>query len=140
MSLFTKWILLAAVAMVPLALLFPGRVPAPEITRHRMAFDRFRILEYAREHGQLPPALDALPRLALKPEADHYLEDGWNRKLIYQPDASGMVTLKSFGKDGVLGGADDAADIVFKFPSRNLDGTWVTADRYDYDSHKPAAP
>jgi hypothetical protein len=112
---------------IVLPLAFPGRVPPTEITRSRMAFDRQRILEYARDHNQLPPDLSALPRLALKPEADHYFEDGWHRRITYEVDPSGMVTLISLGKDGVPGGSGDNADILFSFVSRRSDGSWSEA-------------
>jgi len=102
-----------------------------------MAFDRVRILEYGHVHGQLPPDLAALPRMALKPEADHYLEDAWHRRFIYEVESSGTVTLKSLGKDGVPGGSGDDADIIFNFPSHNADGSWIEANYSTYDSYKP---
>jgi hypothetical protein len=102
-----------------------------------MAFDRFRILEYGRVHGSLPPDLASLPRLDLKPEWDHHLEDGWRRRLIYEVDSSGIVTLKSLGRDGVPGGSGDNADISFRFPSRNADGSRIEADYSTYNSYVP---
>ncbi|HZM02115.1 MAG TPA: type II secretion system protein GspG [Candidatus Saccharimonadales bacterium] len=127
---------LIAVSFV-LPAFFPGTVPRGKITRQRMAFDRVRILEYGRVHGQLPPNLAALPRLGLKPEADHYLEDAWHKRLIYEVESSGTVTLKSLGKDGALGGSDDDADIIFRFPSHNADGSWIEANYSTYDSYEP---
>lgn len=124
-------ILFASTIILPLV--FPGKVPPAELTRERMAFDRLRILEYARAHGQLPPDLAALPRLALKREADHYLEDAWHRRFIYEVDSSGTVMLKSLGKDGVPGGKGDNGDIIVTFPSRRADGSW-SADYDSYDS------
>jgi hypothetical protein len=126
-SSFWGQVILIVVAFL-LPAFFPGTVPPAELTRERMAFDRIRILDYARVHGQLPTDLAALPRLALKPEADHYFEDAWHRRLIYEVDSSGTVTLKSLGKDGVPGGSGDDADIVFKFPSHNADGSWIKAN------------
>ena len=129
-------VLLFASAIV-LPLLFPGRVPPGKLTRQRMAFDRVRILEYGRVHGQFPPDLAALPPLPQKPGTDHHFEDAWGRRLIYEFDSSGTVTLKSLGKDGVPGGTDDDADILFKFPSRNADGSWIEANYLTYDSYVP---
>jgi hypothetical protein len=128
---------LVLASTIVLPLLFPGRVPPGKLTRQRMAYDRVRILDYARTHGQLPPDLVALPLLPQKPGTDHHLEDAWHRSLIYEVGASGMVTLKSLGKDGVPGGSGDNADIVFKFPSHNPDGSWVQADYLTYDSYVP---
>ena len=111
-----------------LPLIFPDRIPPADLTRSRMGFDRVRIFEYAHAHGRLPSDLSALPKLALKPEADHsYFEDAWHRNLIYEVDQSGTVTLKSFGRDGVPGGSGDDADIILKFPSRRKDGSWSEA-------------
>jgi hypothetical protein len=115
---------------------FHGTVPPANVTRQRMAFDRVRILEYVHIHGQLPRDLAALPRLPLRPEADHYLEDAWHRRLIYEVEPSGTVTLKSLGKDGVPAGSGDDADIIFKFPSHNADGSWVEANYSTYDSYE----
>ena len=144
MSIRLRWMLAVAAGVVVIFMflpwVFPGRMPAAEVTRHRMAYDHFRILDYAHEHRELPPTLDALPRLGLKPEADHYFEDGWNRKLIYETDPSGIVTLTSLGEDGVPGGARDAGDIVCRFPTRNADGDWIPAERYEYETYKPSPP
>jgi hypothetical protein len=131
-------LLLAATVVLPL--LFLGQVPPRRLTSERMAFDRFRILDYAHLHGQLPPDLEALPRLELKPEWDHYFEDGWHRKLMYEVDPSGTVTLKSLGKDGLPGGSGENADIVFRFPSRSADGGWIEANYADYLSYQSVKP
>src|SRR5579872_3979187 len=99
-----------------------------------MAYGRVRILEYGRVHGQLPSALAALPPLPQRPGTDHHLEDAWRRSIIYEVDPSGMITLRSLGKDGTAGGTGENADIVFRFPSHNPDGSWVQADYLTYDS------
>ena len=136
----TRVIIIATLIVVGLLLLpalFPGRVPPGELTRQRMAFDRVRILEYGRDHGQLPLDLSALPPLPQKPGTDHHLEDAWHRSLLYEVDASGTVTLTSLGKDGRPGGSGDNADIVFRFPSHTRDGSWVQADYQTYGSYVP---
>jgi len=112
------------VITIVLPLAFPGRVPPAEVTRSRMAFDRQRILDYAHDHNQLPPTLSALPRLTRKPEADRYLEDAWRRPLIYEVETSGIVTLKSLGRDGLPGGSGQDADVTLSFPSHRPDGSW----------------
>ena len=103
MSSFTKRLLIGigvfVVVIMLLPLLFPGRVPREQVTRDRMAYDHFRILQYAHEHHELPPALGSLPRLPLKPEADHYFEDGWGRRLQYETNTAADVTLTSLGSD-----------------------------------------
>ncbi len=128
------------VILFALPAVFPGRVPPAKITRQRMAYDRVRILEYGRVHGKLPPDLSVLPRLPLKPEADHYFEDGWRRRLVYEVDSSGIVALKSLGRDGLPGGTGEDAGIVFRFPSHGADGNWIEANYADYDSYQPINP
>jgi hypothetical protein len=141
MNRFIKLGMIAVVLVFGLAMflpaLFPGRVPPDKLTRQRMAFDRVRILEYGREHGRLPPDLAALPPLPYKPGTDHHLEDAWHRNLLYETDTSGTVTLTSLGKEGVRGGSGDNADIVYKFPSHNADGSWIQGDYVTYDSYVP---
>ena len=75
--------------------------------------------------------------LPQRPGTDHHLEDAWRRSIIYEVDSSGTVTLRSLGKDGALGGTGANADIVFKFPSRNADGSWIQGDYLTYDSYVP---
>ena len=131
MKLFLKIGLIVILSLLALSVLLNFIIPRSKITptqvtRHRMEFLQSRILEYARTQGELPADLSALARLPVKPEYEHWRkpEDCWRRKIIYEVDASGRITLKSFGKDGVPGGSGRNADIVLSFPSRRPDGTW----------------
>ena len=134
MKFFLKISLIVILSLLALSVIINFIVPRSKITptqvtRHRMDFLRGRILEYARTQGELPADLSALARLPVKPEYEHWRkpEDCWRRKIIYEVDASGRITLKSFGKDGVPGGSGRNADIVLSFPSRRPDGTWSEA-------------
>lgn len=132
MKLVIKIGLLAILSLVILSMVLAhinvDRITPTQASRLRMAFLRLRILEYARTQGQLPADLSAL---SLKPDEKRYLSDSWNRKIIYEVEASGTVTLKSFGKDGLSGGSGRNADIVVSFPSRRPNGIWSEAsDRY----------
>ncbi len=126
----TVVVIIVLAAILPAV--FPGREAKEQITRSRMRFDRVRILDYAHEHNQLPRALAALPPLPQKPGTDHHFEDGWGRRILYEVDAAGQVTLKSLGRDGLPGGEGHDADIIMQFPSRKPDGSWLEAT---YDSY-----
>lgn len=109
-------------------------IPPRALTLTRMLGAQVRILEYARTHGQLPSDLSVVP---LREGYEDRIMDAWGRKLIYEVDASGTVTLKSLGKDGVVGGAGDDTDIVRKFMSHRADGSWSeAADGWSYQSTK----
>jgi type II secretory pathway pseudopilin PulG len=134
MKLFLKIGLIVILSLLALSVLLHfilprSKITPTQVTRHRMEFLQSRILEYARTQGELPADLSALARLPVKPEYEHWKkpEDCWRRKIIYEVDASGRITLKSFGKDGVPGGSGRNADIVLSFPSRRPDGTWSEA-------------
>src|SRR4029077_15910171 len=98
MSPVLKYLFGSVLAVIVLAALlpalFPGQVAKEELTRSRMIYDRLRILEYAPAHNRLPISLAALPPLPQKPGTDHHLEDGWGRAILYEVDATGLVTLK----------------------------------------------
>jgi len=91
-----------------------------------------RILEYARTNNHLPADLSVLP---LHLEKDCSVVDGWGRKIIYEVDSSGIVTLKSLGRDGNAGGAGEDADIICGFRSRDAQGKWSDPlCNWDFDS------
>jgi hypothetical protein len=107
-------------------------IPPQALTYTRMIVTKARILEYAQAHGHLQPDLSVLP---LHPEKDCSVVDEWDRKIIYEIDSSGTVTLKSFGRDGKAGGAGLDTDIICGFHSRDAQGKW--SDQFgpwDFDS------
>ena len=113
-------------------------VPPRSLTATRMHMVKRRILRYAREHNRLPPDLSVLPQIE---GYDNSIHDAWGNTLIYEVDAEGMVTLKSFGKDGIAGGTGNDKDIVRSFPSRDSKGQWSdelvdwTFDSFRYPSN-----
>jgi hypothetical protein len=96
-------------------------IPPQALTYTRMVVTKARILEYAQAHDHLPPDLSVLPP---HPEKDCSVEDEWRRKIIYEVDSSGTVTLKSLGRDGKVGGAGVGADIICGFHSHDAQGKW----------------
>ena len=110
-------VIVAAVAFE----LIVGTIPARDATYTTMTLLKYRILVYAREHGQLPAELSLVPS---RPGFSDRNTDAWGRSIIYQVDSSGMVVLKSLGRDGISGGAGKDADIVCTFGSRDREGNW----------------
>jgi general secretion pathway protein G len=81
----------------------------------------YRIHLYAAANNALPPNLSVLPK-----RATHVNQtvDGWNRQLQYSIDPKGIITLRSLGADGKLGGEGDDADISVSYYSTRPDGTF----------------
>jgi len=97
------------------------RVPPKALTETRMFVTKRRILQYAHTHDQLPPDLASLPPM---PGYDTSITDGWGRTFIYQTNTTGIVTLESLGRDGIVGGSGADADIIHAFPTRDSHGAW----------------
>jgi hypothetical protein len=114
-----RFIFTATLAMVVSGCL--DRIPPTALTETRMFVTKRRILQYARAQNQLPTDLISLPPMS---GYDTSVTDGWGRRLSYQTNSTGIVTLQSLGRDGVAGGSGDDADIVHSFPARDTQGTW----------------
>jgi hypothetical protein len=87
------------------------------------------IQRYAIEHNALP---------------SHEMKDCWGHPISYSVDASGMVTLISYGQDNKPGGEGSDADMVGRYPSRQPDGRWSDASvawaKEPYPPEPPDAP
>ena len=94
---------------------------ARDLTCTRMFVTKARILEYARTNGKLPPSLSVLPP---RPGKDDSIADAWGREIMYEADSSGTVTLKSLGRDGIMGGSGEDVDIICAFDARDAQGHW----------------
>jgi hypothetical protein len=85
-----------------------------------------RIDIYAQSNRSLPTSLEMLPK------REHYMNrttDGWGRSLLYSVSQDGIISLTSLGKDGVLGGQGEDADITEAYYTRRTDGTlWAGSD------------
>lgn len=103
------------------------KITPEEETRAVIAETFHRIDLYSREHKTIPPSLDVLPRLN-----GHMNQtvDAWNRPLKYSIAAdTGIMTLTSFGKDGIPGGSGENTDISESYYATHESGTlWVGAD------------
>ena len=55
--------------------------------------------------------------------------DGWGRQLHYSLSQDGIISLTSLGRDGVVGGQGEDADITEAYYTRRADGTlWAGSD------------
>lgn len=97
------------------------KIPPRSLTVTRMHVVKRRVLQYAHSQNELPKSLLQLPKM---PGYDNSVQDSWNRDFVYEVDSAGNVTLKSYGKDGVVGGDGENVDIVGVFASRNANGKW----------------
>lgn len=104
-----------------LVTLFVDTIPPRSMTSTYMDRIKGSIMRYARAHDCLPKTLDQLPEV----EGERVrLKDGWGRKIVYLTSDDGRVTLISYGKDGVEGGAGTRADMVGVFSPRDEEGQW----------------
>lgn len=117
---FVIALVLVAVLMA-VALAFVETIPARDATYTTLNLLKYRILVYAREQGNLPADLSVAPS---RPGFSDRNTDAWGRSILYQVDASGIVVLKSLGRDGLPGGTGKDTDIICEFASRNREGNW----------------
>jgi hypothetical protein len=88
-------------------------------TRTTLHILRQRIFIYADQHGKAPPSLKVLPEIQ---GIENETTDGWQHEIRYQVDAASQIHLTSLGKDELLGGENDDADMVCAFPLFNAQG------------------
>jgi Type II secretion system (T2SS), protein G len=97
------------------------RIPPRALTGSNMWVLKRRILQFAHSHGELPHALTGLPEMQ-----GYYnsTRDAWGREIVFEVSPSGIVSLRSLGRDGVVGGSDEDADMIGSFPARDSQGRW----------------
>jgi len=117
-------IIILAIATAVVAVLvfsFVDRIPPRSLTATRMHVLKRRVLQFAQAHGEFPKSLVALPVME---GYDSSIRDGWKRDIIFEASTSGIVTFRSLGRDGAVGGSGDDADIIRSFPARDAQGKW----------------
>jgi hypothetical protein len=104
-----------------------------EMTNTAIGETLARIDIYAKQNHEVPRTLTTLPK------RDHHINritDGWNRQLIYTVE-NNVITLTSLGKDGVIGGIGENADISQSYYYKKPDGTlWVGQDLWLVEAKK----
>lgn len=124
---FAKAKRLAGEAGVSLAVLwlvgsqFVTVIPPASITTGVMEMSKRRVLRYAQQRDRLPGALSDTEVI---PGYHAGLDDGWGRALLYSVRES-LVELRSYGADGLPGGAGDDRDWLGVFTSRTPSGAWA---------------
>jgi hypothetical protein len=83
-----------------------------------------QILQFAHFHGELPHSLTNLPAFPETRRDYNYTRDGWGREIAFEVSTSGIVTLRSLGRDEVVEGSGEDADMVASFPVRDSQGRW----------------
>lgn len=115
-------ILSLATAVAVVSVLFLAEpIPPRSRTVTNMWVLKRRVLRFAHAHNELPESLTVLP---VMDSYNNIVKDGWRRDIIFEVSTSGIVTFRSFGRDGVTGGSGEDADIVRSFPSRGPHGEW----------------
>lgn len=79
----------------------------------------YRVHLYIKKHGTIPASLSVLPK---RKGYANRITDAWNRELIYSVNEDGVLTLASYGKDGVAGGIDDDRDISKRYRTKGAQG------------------
>lgn len=109
----------------------PNTITAMMILMHQMA-------EYLEVHGSIPENLSELPKRKGK---NNQIRDGWFRKIELIKQKDGLIALRSYGRDGKVGGTGGNADITMSF---RVDGGEVDYEllevgdeiRYEHDWKK----
>lgn len=105
--------LIAGIVAVTFVLFSAVTVISPEdMTRTRLMVLEYRIRQYMK-HNKPETAID-LHSLPISPGRDHSVVDGWRRLFLCTVEGP-VVTLTSYGKDGVPGGLGKNADISYRF-------------------------
>src|SRR5689334_17156311 len=78
--------------------------PPRSLTAGRMQTTKRRILRYAHQYGELPTSLSILARIG---GYGNEIVDGWKRPLIFETSPTGLISLRSLGRDGKIGGEGD---------------------------------
>jgi len=79
------------------------------------------------KEAEVPKSLDVLPR---REGYANRTKDGWGRELDYSISGGGILTLKSLGRDGKIGGTGEDADISKSYRTVDEEGNSLIKDDY----------
>lgn len=94
-----------------ISIIWGERILPKENTKSIQITLEYRIHDYFELHKRLPKALADLPVQIMR---DNAICDGWNRAMHFSCTGT-VVYLRSYGKDGVVGGKGDNEDIEHRF-------------------------
>lgn len=110
-----RWVavsLLSVLAIAVLAFMFADVIPDRALTESAIVETSVRVGMFVERNKELPPSLTSLPK---REGYANRVVDAWKRPLIYVVNSQDRFTLTSLGRDGVVGGTGDDADITEKF-------------------------
>ena len=118
--------LATALSAVAVVLSCTDRITPVDMTHSAIDETFYRIHIYAQKNGSVPSSLEVLPK------REGYVNrttDGWGRPLQYRVRPDGIITLTSYARDGVPGGAGEDADISVSYHTKHADGRlWAGED------------
>lgn len=85
-----------------------------------------RISIYAETTHKIPYSFDVLP---IRNGYSNRIIDAWGRTLLLKIENDNIMSLVSYGKDGVPGGDGDDADIIISYWLKRPDGSLWIGDR-----------
>jgi hypothetical protein len=97
-------------------------IPPCQATIGTMYSLMYRAAIYLEVHDSIPENLSELPKRKNKGNG---IRDGWLRKIKLIKQKDGLIVLRSYGRNGKVGGTGGNADITFSF---RIDG-----GRIDYE-------
>jgi hypothetical protein len=97
--------------MIFFSALIGARIPSEDMTKTRQMILEVRIRDYYEQKGVMPSALQDLTRIEGK---DNSIIDGWGKEMLYLTNRK-FVLLRSYGRDGKIGGEGKDADMEIKF-------------------------
>jgi Type II secretion system (T2SS), protein G len=90
-----------------------------EMTHTAITETFVRIHLSMQKDGEVPRSLDVIPR---RESYANRTTDGWGRELEYSISDDGILTLKSLGRDGKIGGTGEGTDISKSYRTIDEDG------------------
>ena len=106
---------------------FVHPVSPQNMTRTAISETVYRMYLYGQKHHAIPRSLDVLP---VRSGYLNNIKDGWGRELIMEIDNEKIVTLKSFGKDGMPDGDAENQDIIRSYWLKKSDGSLWLDDKH----------
>jgi hypothetical protein len=114
-------VVLSVVALAILSRCIVDVIPPKDYTISNMMHLKRRVMLYAQAHNELPKSIRALPPME---GYDNSILDGWKREIIFEVSKEGVVTFRSLGRVGVVGGVGEDSEIVRSFAARDKQGKW----------------
>jgi hypothetical protein len=108
---------LIGIAILGIALLFLAigqwsAIRPKVLAKNKLEFLRREIVSYVKREGHFPRNLEELPKIE---GFENATTDPWGHRFIYSVESSALVSLRTLGSDGRVGGVGDAEDLSLSF-------------------------